>query len=129
MKLSLLVAVFFVGCAAADPTDETDEDLSKTFTYSCRLSHHSADAFKIRVSKTRTKITAADPNELASDLAEGSTLVLDPNYAPHSQAFVGRSRYGWDQSNTVLIMEQSLRTGGAVGFLTIEGGHISRTRA
>jgi hypothetical protein len=128
MKLSLVLAFLAAGCAGSDPTAETEEDLSG-HTYACTLAHHSADALSIRVSKTKTKVTAFDANELSADLAPGSTFVLDPNYSPRSVSLAGRSEYVWDQSNTRLIMEQSLRTGGTIGYLTIEGGHVSRERA
>jgi len=85
-------------------------------------------ALEIRVSKTKTKVVTYDQNEFSADLAPGSTFTLNPNYVPHSQSLAGRSEYVWSQSNTRLILEQSLRTGGSVGYLTIEGGHVSRTR-
>lgn len=122
-----LPILFLVGCASADPTAESEEELS-SHTYDCKLSHHSAVAVSIRVSKTRTKVTAYDANEFAADIDAGSTFKLNPDYVPRSRSLLGRSEYVWDSSNTRFILEQSLRTGGTVGYLTIEGGHLSHTR-
>ena len=122
-----LPLLFLVGCASADPTAESEDELS-SHTYDCKLSHHSTVALSIRVSKTKTKVTAYDTNEFAADIGVGSSFTLNPDYAPRSQSLVGRSEYVWDTSNTRFILEQSLRTGGTVGYLTIEGGHLSHAR-
>jgi len=127
MKLSLFLVLALSGCASADPTAESEEELS-SHTYDCKIAHHSAVALSIRVSKTKTKVTAYDANEFGADIGNGSTFTLNPDYTPRSQSLLGRSEYVWDTSNTRFILEQSLRTGGSVGYLTIEGGHLSHAR-
>jgi hypothetical protein len=127
MKLSLFLVLALAGCAGADPTAESEEELS-SHAYDCKLSHHSAVALSIRVSKTKTKVTAYDANEFAADIGTGSTFTLNPDYVARSASLAGRSEYVWDTSNTRFILEQSLRTGGTVGYLTIEGGHLSHAR-
>ncbi len=128
MKLSLVFALLAAGCAGADPTAESEEELS-SHTYSCKIAHHSTVALEVRVSKTKVKVVSYDENEFAADLAPGSTFALDASYVPKSPSLAGRAEYTWEQSNTRLILEQALRTGGTVGYLTIEGGHVTRERA
>lgn len=80
MKLSLVLSLAFLsGCAGADPTAESEEELS-SHTYDCTIAHHSAVALSIRVSKTKTKVTAYDANEFTADIGTGSTFTLNPDY-------------------------------------------------
>jgi hypothetical protein len=127
MRPWILLSLVALGCSG-DFSAEADEDLSSSTTYSCHLWNHKTDALDVRISKTKTKVLGVDDSEFTSDLAVGSSFALVASYVPHSKEFAGRSKYAWSQSNTSLIMEQSLRTGGTTGYLTIEGGHVTRTR-
>lgn len=91
MKLPLVVAFLLAGCASADPTAESDEELASSHTYDCTLAHHSAVALSVRVAKTKAKVVAYDPNEFVADVAPGSSFTLDPSYVPRSQSLSGRS--------------------------------------
>ena len=124
------------GCsgAPADVTDGTEEDLTTSFTYQCHLVHHSVDSIRLRVSKTKSKLTVIDTQEFSAGL--DGTYTYNPNYKPRATQFAGRAEYNHPLDNTVIIMEQEVRTGGYAlhvggngGFVTLEGGHIPRTRA
>lgn len=127
MRTVFTLAFVLAGCGSVDPTEETDEDLSTSHIYACHVAHHSAEALHVRVSKTRAKVLDVDTNEFGADLT-GQSFTWNASYVPHTQAFQGRAQYRHAEDNTVLVMEQTLRTGGT-GYLTIEGGHIPRERA
>lgn len=130
-----ILALVLVGCGGATgPLDETEEDLTSSFTYDCRLVHQKTDAVHVRVSKTKATLTVSDPNAFPQVNLPG-TYTYNPNYKPSNPEFTGHAQYKHAADNTTLILEPELRTGGYAlkigghgGFMTLEGGHVARGR-